>query len=71
MKAKLINLGSKSKKLIKDHILNIDSNLDKEFVLGRNRNAQCMILDVNVSRKHASVKFDSSRGWTIMDNKVR
>ena len=71
MKAKLISLGSKSKRMIKDRILNIDSDLDKEYVLGRNRDAQCMILDVNVSRRHASVKFDSSRGWTVTDNKVR
>ena len=71
MKAKLINLGSKSKRIVKDRILNIDSDVDKEYVLGRNRDAQCMILDVNVSRRHASVKFDSSRGWTVTDNKVR
>ena len=71
MKAKLISLGSKSKRMIKDRILNIDSDLDKEYVLGRNREAQCMILDVNVSRRHASVKFDTSRGWTVTDNKVR
>ena len=43
----------------------------KEFVLGRNRDAQCMILDVNVSRRHASLKYSSSdRSWTITDNKV-
>ena len=71
MKAKLINLGSKSKRMVKDRILNIDSDVDKEYVLGRNRDAQCMILDVNVSRRHASFKFDSSRGWTVTDNKVR
>ena len=57
--------------MFKDHMLHIDSNIDKEYNLGRNHNAQCMILDVNVSRRHATIKFDSSRGWTIMDKKVK
>ena len=71
MKAKLINLGSKSKKMFKHHMLHIDSNIEKEYNLGRSRNAQCMILDENVSRRHATIKFDSTQGWTILDKKVK
>jgi len=49
-------------------MLELDSN-EKEFVLGRNREAQCMILDVNVSRRHASLKYVSGQGLEITDNK--
>ena len=66
--AKLISVGKAAKRL-KERILSLNSD-QKEFVLGRNREAQCMILDVNVSRRHAALKFDNSKQiWTIIDNK--
>ena len=67
-KAAVISIGKMSKRL-KHPLLEFDSN-EKEFVLGRNREAQCMILDVNVSRRHASLKHLSGQGWSITDNKV-
>ena len=67
-KAAVISIGKMSKRL-KHQLLEFDSN-EKEFVLGRNREAQCMILDVNVSRRHASLKHLSGQGWSITDNKV-
>ena len=68
-KAAVISIGKMSKRL-KHQLLEFDSN-EKEFVLGRNREAQCMILDVNVSRRHASLKHLSGQGWSITDNKVK
>ena len=66
-KAAVISIGKMSKRL-KHPLLEFDSS-EKEFVLGRNREAQCMILDVNVSRRHASLKHLSGQGWSITDNK--
>ena len=66
-KAAVISIGKMSKRL-KHPLLEFDSN-EKEFVLGRNREAQCMFLDVNVSRRHASLKHLSGQGWSITDNK--
>ena len=70
-KAAIVSIGklSKNKSKVRNSVLELDSN-EKEFVLGRNREAQCMILDVNVSRRHASLKYLSGQGWTITDNKV-
>ena len=66
--AAIICIGKMSKRL--GHLLfELNSN-EKEFVLGRNQGAQCMILDVNVSRRHASLKHLSGQGWSITDNKV-
>ena len=66
-KATLSSLGKSSNKL-KQRFLSLDVS---EFVLGRSREANCMILDVNVSRRHASFKFDSNGSfWTVTDNKV-
>ena len=67
-KATLTSIGKLSKRL-KHPLLELDSSV-KEFVLGRNREAQCMILDVAVSRRHASLKYLTGQGWTITDNKV-
>lgn len=64
---KLISIGKLAKRL-KNRTLSLNRN-DKEFVLGRNRDAQCMILDVNVSRRHASFKYVGEY-WTVTDNKV-
>ena len=65
--AAIICIGKMSKRL--GHLLlELNSN-EKEFVLGRNQGAQCMILDVNVSRRHASLKHVSGQGWSITDNK--
>ena len=65
--AAIICIGKMSKRL--GHLLfELNSN-EKEFVLGRNQGAQCMILDVNVSRGHASLKHLSGQGWSITDNK--
>ena len=66
MKAKLVAYGIKSKKL-KKRFFELDPEAP-EFVLGRSRDAECMILDVAVSRKHAIIKF--SEEWKITDNKV-
>ena len=65
-KAAIVGIGKLSRKY---KLHELDSN-EKEFVLGRNREAQCMILDVNVSRRHASLKYLSGQGWEITDNKV-
>lgn len=68
MEANIVSLGKLSKRL-KERTYTINST-EKEFVLGRNREAQCVILDVNVSRRHASIKYSSISGWLITDNKV-
>ena len=41
-----------------------------EFIIGRSIDANCLIRDVNISRKHAQLKFDKGNNtWTITDNK--
>lgn len=41
-----------------------------EFNIGRSIEADCLIRDVNISRKHAHLKFDKENNtWTITDNK--
>lgn len=70
MKAKLIAYGKKAKTL-KKRFFELDPEVP-EFVFGRSRDAQCMVLDVNVSRKHAFIKFSKEcKEWNITDNKVR
>ena len=42
-----------------------------EFTIGRHQDANCLIKDVNISRRHAHFKFEmESNCWTVMDNKV-
>ena len=70
MKATLTFVGKLSNK-VNQRLYEVSSD-GGEFVIGRLREAQCMILDPNVSRRHASVKFDGKSGnWTVTDNKVR
>ena len=70
MKATLTFIGKLSNK-VNQRLYEVSSD-GGEFVIGRLREAQCMILDPNVSRRHASVKFDGKSGnWTVTDNKVR
>ena len=69
MKATLTFIGKLSNK-VNQRLYEVSSD-GGEFVIGRLREAQCMILDPNVSRRHASVKFDGKSGnWTVTDNKV-
>ena len=43
-----------------------------QFDIGRCKEADCCIIDTNISRKHAKLKFDhGTKKWTIIDNKVR
>ena len=67
MKATLKAFG-KSAKRLKKRIFELDPE-NPEFVFGRSREAQCMILDVNVSRQHAILKF-TNQCWNVVDNKV-
>ena len=67
MKATLKAFG-KSAKRLKKRIFELDP-ANPEFVFGRSREAQCMILDVNVSRQHAILKFTNQ--WNVVDNKVK
>ena len=42
-----------------------------QFSIGRSEGADCCILDINISRKHAYLKFDKENNtWNITDNKV-
>ena len=67
MKATLKALGKSAKKL-KKRTFELDPDMP-DFIFGRSREAQCMILDVNVSRQHAILKFTDQ--WNVVDNKVR
>ena len=66
--ASLVSTGKLSKKL-KCRRFQLSSD-QKEFTFGRCLEAQCIILDVNVSRKHAGIKFIQNQ-WRITDNKVQ
>ena len=69
MEVNIVSLGAKSRRM--HSRIPISFEKCPEFVIGRNRDAQLMILDVNVSRKHCSIKFAQDSGFTIWDNKVR
>jgi pSer/pThr/pTyr-binding forkhead associated (FHA) protein len=50
--------------------LHLGLNEKDEFNSGRSIDADCLICDVNISRKHAHLKFDKEIDiWTITDNK--
>jgi pSer/pThr/pTyr-binding forkhead associated (FHA) protein len=42
-----------------------------QFVIGRDAEADAILLDINISRKHATLRFDRENNrWTITDHKV-
>jgi len=71
MKAKLIGKGFVTRIARKDEsIMLIGINGKEEFDIGRSKEADCCIIDTNISRKHAKLKFDhGTMKWAIIDNK--
>lgn len=68
MKASLSCLGKLSKRL-KDRVIGVSSE-NGIFTIGRNQDAEYVIRDPNVSRRHVSISYNTNSGWNVKDNSV-
>jgi len=71
VKARLLALDNCDKAALAKTCFVLGENGKTTFVLGRHTNADCLIKDVNVSRRHASFTYQKSPcpAWSVVDHK--